>query len=146
MSHASWLTLHLVVLSAWAGLVGAETVLEVTGRRRAALGEAVARFHYWIDVLVELPLLAGVLVTGAVLLSEARLDALLWVKVGAGLGAVAANGACAVAVIARQRLARSGASEAALAPLTRRVFRTAIVGGPLALVALWLGGERVGWW
>ena len=60
---------HLVLLGVWAGVVAAEAVLELMPRRRPQLHTYTVRAHYWIDLLVELPVILGVTISGMVLLS-----------------------------------------------------------------------------
>lgn len=144
--HGGWLIGHLVALSAWAGLVMGEIVLEVSGIRMPRLRDAASRLHYFIDVFVEIPLLGAVVLTGAMLLaSTSHVDAALWLKVSMGLGAVSVNSVCAGFVIARYRKAEAGDS-AGVDRLTRWIVMTVVVGLPLGLAALWLGGRRAGWW
>jgi ABC-type molybdate transport system permease subunit len=59
---------HLIVLSMWGGVVATEAVIEIFPFRRRELHAATIRFHYWIDLLVELPLVLAVIATGIVLL------------------------------------------------------------------------------
>jgi hypothetical protein len=141
-----WLTAHLVVLALWGGLISAEVVMEFGGRVSERLSYATARMHYWTDLFIEIPLLTSVVVTGLILLMSTQADALLWVKVACGLGAVAANAVCVAVVFRRNRMALAGGGAVALRGLSRWVFRTAFVGVPLAIVAFWIGGYRVGWW
>src|SRR4051812_13531632 len=67
---------HLAMVFLWGGLVAAEIVAELAaGASDPATAEpgalrAVARFHYVVDVALEIPLLAGVLITGTVLASR----------------------------------------------------------------------------
>jgi hypothetical protein len=131
-----WHTAHLLSLGLWGGLVAAEGVVELTPRTDEQLRFA-ATLHYWMDVLVELPLLAAVIVTGAVLTAAAwPLSPLHWVKVAAGLAAVGANLWCVAHVIARRR--RLGELEQ-VRRHGKRVRMTAAVGIPLGAVALVLG-------
>ncbi len=116
------------------------------GRFSERLQYATARLHYWTDLYFEIPLLSLVVLTGVVLLVGTQADALLWVKVGCGLGAVAANAVCVLVVFRRNGVALGGENAVAMSKLSRWVFRTAFVGAPLAVVALWIGGHRVGWW
>jgi hypothetical protein len=60
---------HLIVLCLWGGVVLAESVMELAAADEGGRASA-ARVHFWIDVVVELPLIAGVLVTGALLASR----------------------------------------------------------------------------
>jgi hypothetical protein len=94
---------HLVSVSIWGGVVLVEAVLELSARTDDARRH-VARAHLLVDLFVELPLLVTVAATGAVLAVNARpLDTLLAIKVACGAIAIAANLACVVAVVARQR-------------------------------------------
>lgn len=130
---------HLLVLGAWGGLVAAELVIELSARATADL-RAAAALHYKLDLWVELPVLVMVLVSGSLLtLRVWPLDALHALKIGCGLGAVVANLYCVVQVIRRHR-ARD--DEAALRLRTRRVYASAVVGVPLALVAAYVGWMR----
>jgi len=132
----AWHAGHLFALGMWGGLVAAEGVVELAPRndeeRRLA-----ARLHYWMDLLIELPILAAVVTTGAMLLGSAWPPSpLVWVKIGAGLLAVAANLWCVVHVIVRYRqLGDAGA----LRRHGRLVRLTATVGLPSAALALFLG-------
>ena len=60
--------IHLVVLSMWGGIVATEAVVELLPFRRRELHAAAIRYHYWIDLLVELPMVLAVICTGATLL------------------------------------------------------------------------------
>ena len=92
-------TLHLVLVSFWGGVVLAEFVIE-----RAATIENAAKLHYWIDVLIEIPLLFGVAATGAVLAIRTWPPSpLLLVKMVSAVIAIGANLYCAAIVVARYR-------------------------------------------
>src|SRR5262249_15621129 len=92
---------HLVALCLWGGCVLAESVVELAATDDAGRGHA-ARVHFWIDVLVELPLIVTMLATGAVLASRSWPPSpLLATKLGAALAAVAVNLYCAVMVVLR---------------------------------------------
>ncbi|MHB8873774.1 MAG: hypothetical protein ACYC8T_08830 [Myxococcaceae bacterium] len=132
--------LHLVFLSVWAGVVATEEVVEVLPRRRPELARAAASFHYYIDLLVELPVLLGVLVTGALLLGSHPVSTLLLVKVSCGAFAVAANLFCIAMVVSRHR-----AADDRLEARTRFVFLSAALGMPPAVAALILGASLAGW-
>jgi hypothetical protein len=122
---------HLVLLSLWAGIVVAETVVEQVGRRHVA---AAAHMHYWIDLLLELPVIGGILVTGTVLAVRAwPLTPLHWLKIGAGLIAVGSNLFCAVAVVRRRH-----AEEAAMKAYQMQIHLS-ILGTPFAIVAAYIG-------
>jgi hypothetical protein len=131
----AWHVAHLVVLSAWAGVVLVEAVIEQLGEARDMEAAAI-RAHFWIDVLVELPLIAAVLTTGAVLLMRG------WppppahlVKLGCAFAAVAINLYCALVVIVRYRT--RGDLETARRH-SRRV-RLSALGVPFGVLAAYLG-------
>ena len=139
---------HLVLLGVWAGVVAAEAVLELYPRRRPELHSHTVRFHYWIDLLVELPVILGVALSGMVLLLHAW-PPTLWhvVKVCCGCGAVLTNLVCIALVIKRHRMLRRGEPDTALWSVSRRITLSATAGIPLALVAaaigLWLASQRM---
>lgn len=96
--------LHLMVLSLWGGVVATEAVVEVTPFRQKDLHPAAIRFHYWIDLLVELPLVLAVVATGVtLLLLTDSLTPLHYVKLGFGAAAVAVNFFCIAVVVKRGR-------------------------------------------
>ena len=132
--------LHLLFLALWGGVVITESVLELWGRRREELLRPTVVFHYWIDLLIETPIILAVLGSGLLLLLS--LDHLTWLhalKVASALLAISANAYCIGQVIARYGAWRQGADSAQLLLRTRRVFLSALVGMPLAGVAIVLG-------
>lgn len=130
-----WHFAHLAALGLWGGLVAAEGVVELTPRTDDERRHA-AKLHYWMDLVIELPLLAAVSMTGAILASRAwPLSPLHWVKIGAGSIAVAANLWCVVHVAKRRHVEDS----LALRRHGRWVRATASVGIPFAAVALYVG-------
>ena len=104
---------HLIMLSLWGGVVATEAVIELLPFRRRELHPAAVRFHYWIDLLVELPLVLAVVATGTVLaLSLDELSGLHWIKIVLGSTAVAVNLFCIAVVVRRgRRLDHEGAPE-----------------------------------
>ncbi len=126
---------HLIVLSLWGGLVAGEAVLELAATDPISQRHA-AQVHYWMDLLVEAPLLAGVLATGGWLAARAwPPGTLLTLKMAAGLVAVMINAYCVVAVIRRKRQMDDAA---ALQRWSRRV-RLSATGVPFAAVATVIG-------
>jgi len=130
-------------------VVATEAVLELYPRRRKEMHHSTIRAHYWIDLLVELPVLLGVAVSGMVLLS------LTWpptpwhvVKICCGGAAVAANLVCIALVLRRHKTLTMVGDDSALWSMSRRISLTAAVGIPLALVAVvlgfWLASQRLG--
>lgn len=104
--------LHAVLAGAWIGCVLVEALVE-----RALLGQGrdkdllLARLHWKIDKAVELPLLGGVIATGAKLLPGVPMDGLFKAKLACAALAIFANLYCAVLVRLRLRMAEAGAWE-----------------------------------
>jgi len=140
--------IHFGLLAFWGGVVATEAVLELYPFRRWDLHPQTVAFHYWIDLLVELPALCGVVATGLVLVFLAwPLSGLHWLKLVCAAGAVTANLVCVVLVLRRKRLLTDGASEEDLWGCTRHVLLSAKIGLPLGLTAaalgLWLAHQRM---
>jgi len=126
---------HLILVSTWGGLVLGESVLELTARDEAGRRHA-ARLHYWMDVLLELPLILAVLATGAILAWRAwPLGTLHWIKIGAALVAVSLNLYCVGVVFARRKREDDARS---VERLSKRV-RLSGLGIPFAMLAAYVG-------
>ena len=131
---------HLIFLCLWGGVVATEAVLELYPYWRKVLHEHSIRYHFWIDLLVELPLVLAVIASGATLAVLAwPLSAMHIVKISCAATAVSANLACIVLVIRRKQRLDSGASEAEMWQATRRIVMCAVIGMPFAAVAAGLG-------
>jgi O-antigen/teichoic acid export membrane protein len=131
---------HLIFLCLWGGVVATESVLELYPYRRKVLHEHSIRYHFWIDLLVELPLILGVLASGATLAILAwPLSPLHIVKISCAAVAVSANLVCIVFVIRRKQRLDQGASETEMWQATRRIVMCAVVGMPFAAAAAGLG-------
>lgn len=128
-------TIHFLIVGMWVGLVGAEIILEWTCRDGAAARTA-AEVHFWLDLLIEAPIVVGVCITGGVLLVDAwPPEPLLWVKlVLAAIPVVS----CTYSIIVVLQRHRHLEDPAALAAGRRRILLSALAAGP-ALVALYLG-------
>ncbi len=133
------IVVHLLAVALWGGVVAAEVVLELVAHG-AAERAFVARVHFWIDLLIEVPLLMLVLTSGVVLVLRAgELSAALLVKIGCALVAIAFNADC-VRWVVRRFVARADGT--AVERLTRRI-RFSIAGLPFGLVALVIGLARL---
>ncbi len=112
-----------------------EIVTEIVGLDASAR-PVVARLHFWIDVLLELPIVTGVLVTGVWLTALAwPLTPLHVVKIVSALIAIFLNLYCIAGVVERYRSARD---PDALARLGWHI-RLSGIGIPFALFAAYLG-------
>jgi hypothetical protein len=134
----NWPLLHACVVTFWLGILGAEVVIERSRTESRAHGFSVARNHYWIDLLLELPAATLVLVTGFLLLRSVPLTPMLAAKVAAGVIAVGANVYCVFPVVQRKRAADAERLDDVIR-LSRNVDASAVVGVPAAVLALALG-------
>lgn len=126
---------HLGLLCAWAGTLLAEFVIESLGGDLPTQ-QLAARAHFWIDVLIELPLIAGVLFTGSLLLAHAWPPSFhLIIKIAAALVAISLNLYCCAVVVKRYQRRDDAA---ALAVLGRRV-RLSVIGLPFGVAAAYMG-------
>jgi hypothetical protein len=131
---------HLIMLSLWGGVVATEAVIEVYPFRQRELHAATIRFHYWIDLLVELPLVLAVIATGAALVFLTDpLTPLHFVKIGFGGAAVAVNLFCIVVVVKRGRRLAEDADDERLWRASRTVLACFAVGLLCAAGAAILG-------
>lgn len=132
-------TLHLLAVGAWIGTVLVEALFE-----RALLGQgrdkelALARLHWQVDKLVELPLLIVVLASGAKLLGQVPHDPLLRAKLACAALAIFANLYCIWLVRLRLKVAEAGAWEL-FAMIDKRQHQI----GALVLIGL-LGAAGLG--
>ncbi len=132
--------IHLVVLALWGGVVATEAVIEVFPFRTPEMHPATIRLHYWIDLLVELPLVLAVLGTGVALVVLADAITLRHVvKLVFAGGAVAVNLFCISVVLRRARRLRTQGTDTSLWGASRVVLACFAVGLACAAVAATLG-------
>ena len=121
---------HLAFLCGWGAVLVVELIVESVARARAAT------LHFWIDVLAEIPLVIGILVTGGVLLARSwPPGGLLLIKIVSAGVAIAFNLYCCVVVVLRYRLRRD---EAAVRRFRRRV-QLSVLGVPFGAIAAYIG-------
>lgn len=102
VSTVTLLQLHFFTVSFWFGLLAAESVLELVGRRGTE--HIIARVHRWIDLLCEGPVVIAIFVTGGLLLSRlSQVPPILWVKIAFGSFTLLVNLYCMGLVLARAR-------------------------------------------
>lgn len=130
-----WRLAHFGFLCAWGGVLLVEFVLESLGDDAASQAQA-ARAHFWIDVLVEVPIVAAVLISGGVLLARVWPPTQLhMVKIASALVAIALNLYCSVFVIVRYR----ARADTAAVGRYRRHVRLSAFGVPFGAVAAYIG-------
>ena len=131
-------TAHLVFVSMWAGLVAAEIVIELYVSRTRMYRDALVEFHFWIDLLVELPLIAGVIMTGiGNLFYLHTVTSLHWVKFGLAAVALSANLWCVLNVVRRRQERMSGLSF--FGNLDGKIILAGVVGIPTGIATAVLG-------
>ncbi|MBI5480458.1 MAG: hypothetical protein HY906_16465 [Deltaproteobacteria bacterium] len=129
---------HLVLLALWGGVVATEAVIELYAVRHHELHTSTIRLHYWIDLLVELPLIIGVAASGTWLAVRLwPLSVTHFVKIGCVMVPLAANLACIAFVLRRKGRLDAEATDAELWQHTRRIIACAgvdmrVAGRPLA--------------
>lgn len=138
-----WQIAHVTALALWGGVLLVELLIEGLGLRYAHMRDGVAAFHRYIDWFTELPLLAAVTVTGAVLLRDATWDTALMIKVGCGLGAIIGTLIATHGVMGRARVQDTNPDQ--YLGRTVWILGPAAIVGPLLGVALYLGAVRGGW-
>lgn len=132
--------MHLTVLALWGGVVATEAVIEIYPFRHHDMHPASIRLHYWIDLLVEAPLVVAVVITGASLLwLTDTITPLHLVKVGFGGAAVAVNVFCIAVVVRRGRRYASGTEDGLLWTSSRVVLACFAAGLACAAVAATIG-------
>lgn len=107
--HALLLPLHLTFVGLWLGCVLTEAIFE-----RALLGQGrdkeliLSALHKKVDVFIEIPAFALVLLTGGLLLAGVPKTPWLHAKLGFAFLAIATNVFCVYLVFKRHRLAVQG--------------------------------------
>jgi hypothetical protein len=130
-----WRLMHFGVLCAWGGVLAVEFLLETLGDDELSQAQAT-RLHFWIDLLVEFPVVLAVLVSGGVLLARSWPPTTLHIiKVSSALAAIGLNLYCSVMVIFRYRVR----TDAAAVGRYRRRVRLSAFGVPFGLVAAYIG-------
>ncbi len=144
--------LHLWFVAAFMGVYACEAVMELYAWFRPQDAEAqrmTARYHYWIDTVVEIPTLLAVAATGIwmAFLVE-KLTTMHWVLIACVAAMVPGALACIFTVRKRRRLVHSDAPAADLRVRSRRIIGgTALFVNPFLLAVLllgsWLAWHRV---
>ena len=133
------LFLHIFFVGLWFGCAIIEGILEFMRRRDSSLQYAVAKFHYCIDIFVEVPAILTILVTGFLLLDTSEMSALRLIKVICGFLAILAT-MLTVVIIFRRRYAVDADNRAAVNKNDKLfdIIAYAIV-APLLNIALGIG-------
>lgn len=101
------LTLHLIALGIWIGVVGAEFAIEFDGMKDDESHIKASNMHYTTDIWIEIPAFTIVLITGLLMLNESHLDGLFLYKIIFGLLAIFFNIVCVYAVFKRKKFAET---------------------------------------
>lgn len=133
------LIIHICAVSFWFGVVGAETIIERSRSENKEHGYAVARNHFFIDMFLEIPVAAIVLVSGLLMLNEAHLSSPLFIlKIIAGMFAVGINAACVIPVTRRKNAANKGQLDEVIRH-SGTIDKISILGIPAGVLALSIG-------
>lgn len=139
---------HLIVLCLWGGLVITESVIELLPFKRKELQDASIVYHFWIDLLVEAPLVAAVIVTGLLLAFNVQLTALHFVKIALAAFTASMNVVCIFLVVRRHAQLNRGADEESLWKYTRGIMMTfgfgIAAGGGAAALGFYLAMQTMG--
>jgi len=133
------LVIHICAISFWFGVVGAETIIERSRSENIEHGYAVARNHFFIDMFLEIPVAAIVLISGLLMINEVHLSSPLFLlKISAGIFAVGINAACAIPVTRRKNAANNGQLDDVIRH-SRTIDKISVLGIPAGILALSIG-------
>jgi hypothetical protein len=132
--------IHLFSVAAWLGVVMTELVIEVYPYRNRGLHLSTIQFHYWIDLLVELPLVLLLLGSGIVLIFLSSSPDLLHIlKIATGLIPVLACLSGIYIVIRRANALKAGKKEEDLWGRSRNIVIMVLIASPFFGLSLGLG-------
>jgi hypothetical protein len=112
------LFVHLICIAAWLGCVLVEAVFEHSVDKSPEMRRFVSSAHWTTDKFIEIPAFLGVLITGALMLPQTTISALLGTKIAFGLIAIGFNAICVGLVVKRLGLARLGDFQAGRRSIT----------------------------
>ena len=140
--------IHLLSVGAWLGVVMTETLIEVYPYKNRGLHHSTIHFHYWIDLLVELPLVLLLLGSGIVLVFlSTSLDLLHILKIVTGLIPVVACFSGIYIVIRRANALKAGKKEEDLWGGSRNIVIVVLIASPFFGLSfglgLWLARSRL---
>ena len=136
--------LHLYFIAVFIGVYASESVMELHSLFRKNDAEALrmtAKYHYWIDTLVEIPTVLGIVATGiwmAFLVEE--LTVLHWTLIGCVILMVPSALYCIFTVRKRYRVLMESGDEAVMRRHSLGIIK--IIGtffNPLMLAVIGLG-------
>jgi hypothetical protein len=138
--------IHFFFIAAFLGLYFVEVVFELYSyfnKSDLELFRSVIRIHYWVDILVEIPLAGGIIM--AVLMDH--LTTLHLIKIGAAFSWIFFGCICIWNVIKRYRLLQAGSSNELLLKKSNIIIFFAVIAMSAFTLAAgigsWLAYHRV---
>ncbi len=144
---------HLACISVFIGVFLVESVIELYPYLKKykdfELHHMAVRYHYWTDLIVEIPVLLGVIGTGiwmAILVE--KLTMLHIIKIAILVCWAIGGSLCILNVVVRYKLLNQGSSENILVRKSKRIINIATVivyflFVPALIIGAWLAYHRV---
>lgn len=144
---------HVTCISVFFGIFLVESVIELypyfNKYQDTELHHAAIRYHYWIDSVIEIPAVLGILGTGicmAILVD--KLTILHVIKIGCIICWVTGGSLCILSVIKRYKLLNQDSSEEIIANKSKRIINIAatityLFFIPALLIGAWLAYHRI---
>ena len=102
------LTLHLLALGIWIGVVAAKFLIEFDDMKGNESLIKASKLHFLTEIWVEIPAFTTVLITGLLMINSSHLQGVFLYKIIFGLAAIAFNIVCVYAVFRRRAYAIAG--------------------------------------
>lgn len=136
--------LHFFFIAAFLGLYFVEVVFELYSyfnKSDSELFRSVIRIHYWVDILVEIPLAGGIIVAGIIMaVLMGSLTTLHLIKIGAAFCWVFFGCICIWNVIQRYRLLQTGSPNELLMKKSNIIIFFAVIAMSAFTLAAGIGG------
>ncbi|MDH4263840.1 MAG: hypothetical protein OEV78_12435 [Spirochaetia bacterium] len=130
--------IHIFFVGCWLGVVAVEAVIEWRAAKDKQI-HVLGKWHYYIDIFVEIPVFSIVLLTGIVMISLINvIDQRIIIKVILGLIPVAVNVWCVYPVVMRKKNIEKG-KKPEIQRYSNQIYIAFITGLPFGIAALVYG-------